>query len=65
MFALLKESNADARSPNSFFAFSPHENSFHAVKVNFPENAVKERDTIRGFVFDKDEKDYPEYLFGK
>ena len=51
--------------PNSFFAFSPHENSFHAVKVNFPENAVKERDTIRGFVFDKDEKDYPEYLFGK
>ena len=51
--------------PNSFFAFSPHENSFHAVKVNFPEDSVKERDTIRGFVFNKDEKDYPEYLFGK
>ncbi len=34
-------------------------------EVNFPENVVKERDTIRGFIFDKDEKDYPEYLFGK
>ena len=51
--------------PNSFFAFSPHENSFHAVKINFPEDSIKERDTIRGFVFNKDEKDYPEYLFGK
>ncbi len=51
--------------PNSFFAFAPNENSFHAIKVNFPENSTKERDTIRGFVFDKDAKDYPEYLFGK
>tara|TARA_Y100001936_G_scaffold2433_1_gene2305 strand:- start:2914 stop:3606 length:693 start_codon:yes stop_codon:yes gene_type:complete len=51
--------------PNSFFAFAPCENSFHAVKVNFPENSTKERDTIRGFVFNKDAKDYPAYLFGK
>ena len=51
--------------PNSFFAFAPHENSFHAVKIDFPEDSVKKRDTIRGFVFNKDAEDYPEYLFGK
>ena len=51
--------------PNSFFAFSPHENSFHAVKIDFPEDSVKERNTIRGFVFNKDAEDYQEYLFGK
>jgi len=51
--------------PNSFFAFAPHENSFHAVKIDFPEDSVKERNTIRGFVFNKDAEDYQEYLFGK
>jgi hypothetical protein len=52
--------------PNSFFCFTPSENSFHAVKIKFPENCErKERDTIRGFVFDKTNDDYPEYLFGK
>ena len=52
--------------PNSFFAFTPCENSYHAVKIKFPEELKKkERDTIRGFVFDKSEKGYPEYLFGK
>lgn len=52
--------------PNSFFAFAPCENSYHAVKIKFPTNQVKkERDTLRGFVFDVSEKDYPYYLFGK
>jgi len=52
--------------PNSFFCFTPNENSFHAVKIKFPENCdKKERDTIRGFVFDKNNEDYPSYLFEK
>lgn len=52
--------------PNSFFCFTPCENSFHAVKIKFPENCErKERDTIRGFVFDKTVEDYPDYLFEK
>jgi len=52
--------------PNSFLAFTPCQNSYHAVKIKFPENIIKkERDTIRGFVFDKSEKDYPGYLFDK
>ena len=35
-----------------------------AVKVKFPKYAIKkERDTIRGFVFDREEKDFPDYLF--
>ena len=51
--------------PNSFFSFAPHENSFHAVKIDFPEDSVKVRNTIRGFVFNKNAEDYPEYLFGK
>ena len=51
--------------PNSFFCFKPGKNSFHAVKIKFPENCErKERDTIRGFVFDRNGEDYPEYLFG-
>lgn len=51
--------------PNSFFSFTPCENSYHAIKIKFSSNATKkERDTIRGFVFDKTEKDYPSYLFG-
>lgn len=50
--------------PNSFFCFAPNQNSFHAVKIKFPEKCEKkERDTIRGFVFDKTVEDYPEYLF--
>ena len=50
--------------PNSFFCFKPGINSFHAVKIKFPENCEKkERDTIRGFVFDRNGDDYPEYLF--
>lgn len=52
--------------PNSFFAFTPCNNSYHAVKIKFPENVEKkERDTMRGFVFDKNENDYPSYLFKK
>ena len=52
--------------PNSFFAFTPCENSFHGVKIKFPnELQKKERNTIRGFVFDKSEKDYPSYLFNQ
>ena len=52
--------------PNSFFAFTPCDNSYHAVKVNFPKDSLKkERNTIRGFVFDKTAKDYPAYLFDK
>lgn len=52
--------------PNSFFCFKPGMNSFHGVKIKFPENCnKKERDTIRGFVFDKNIDDYPEYLFKK
>ena len=52
--------------PNSFFAFTPCKNSYHAVKIKFPENLKrKERDTIRGFVFDKESPDFPEYLFKK
>jgi hypothetical protein len=52
--------------PNSFFAFTPCENSFHGVKIKFPSEIKKrERDTIRGFVFDKSKKDYPSYLFNK
>jgi len=50
--------------PNSFFAFKPGKNSFHAVKIKFPENLdKKERDSIRGFVFDKNEPDFPGYIF--
>jgi len=50
--------------PNSFLAFIPGKNSYHAVKIKFPENLdKKERDTIRGFVFDKSESDFPGYLF--
>ena len=49
--------------PNSFLAFTPNDNSYHAVKINFPENVRKERDTIRGFVFDMSADDYPAYLF--
>ena len=62
-FDIVKKSNY---IPNSFFSFSPCENSFHAVKIRFPpENRIKERDTIRGFVFDKKKSDYPDYLFNK
>ena len=50
--------------PNTFFAFTPNKCSFHAVKAKFPKDAIKkERDTIRGFVFDREEKDFPGYLF--
>jgi hypothetical protein len=52
--------------PNSFFSFTPCENSYHAVKIKFPpESKINERDTIRGFVFDKETNDYPNYLFEK
>lgn len=52
--------------PNSFFSFMPSDKSYHSVKIKFPENIIKkERDTMRGFVFDKSGKDYPSYLFGK
>ena len=62
-FDIVKESKY---IPNSFFSFTPCENSFHAVKIRFPpENIIKERDTIRGFVFDKKKSDYPDYLFNK
>lgn len=58
--------NSSKYIPNSFFAFTPCQNSFHAVKIKFPKNIKKkERDTIRGFIFDKTEKDYPAYLFDK
>ena len=58
--------NTSKYVPNSFLAFTPCENSYHAVKIKFPEELKKkERDTIRGFVFDKSEKDYPAYLFYK
>jgi len=58
--------NTSKYVPNSFLAFTPCENSYHAVKIKFPEELKKkERDTIRGFVFDKSEKDYPAYLFDK
>jgi len=58
--------NSSKYVPNSFFAFTPCANSFHAVKIKFPEKITKkERNTIRGFIFDKTEKDYPSYLFDK
>jgi hypothetical protein len=58
--------NSSKYIPNSFLSFTPCENSFHAVKIKFPEKIEKkERNTIRGFVFDKTEKDYPAYLFDK
>jgi hypothetical protein len=52
--------------PNSFFSFIPCANSYHAVKIKFPDDIKKkERDTIRGFVFDKSVDDHPSYLFNK
>lgn len=49
--------------PNSFFAFAPHDRSFHAVRARLDNGKMlKERDTLRGFVFNKDNQDLPDYL---
>ena len=37
--------------PNSFFAFAPNQDSFHAVRMNLPaDSALQERLNVRGFV---------------
>lgn len=49
--------------PNSFFSFAPHDRSFHAVRARLDGGRkMPERNTIRGFVFNKDKSGLPDYL---
>jgi len=50
-------------APNVFFAFAPNNRSFHGVKAEIDKDEeIQQRNTLRGFVFNKDNDGLPDYL---